>query len=88
MTTTWEYAVLKTINALHGESDLQSIYKNIDRFIDMSDYQERETKWGGRPAFQHTVRSTASTLCRHGYLRRVDRGVYAITQKGKDAINT
>jgi predicted transcriptional regulator of viral defense system len=38
---------------------------------------------GGRPAYEHIVRSTIHNLQEAGYLARVGRGRYCLTDSGK-----
>lgn len=46
----------------------------------------RETRYSGRPALVHWVRSYISGLRREGYILQAARAVYAITQKGEQAL--
>ena len=75
---TWEDAILTAIQSLGGRADLQQIYERLPRFVDLSADHLRETKWGGRPAYQHTVRYLVSSMTRSGKLVRVARGTYGL----------
>ena len=79
----WELAILQSIHALGGEAGLQDIYRKLPSFTDITDKDWRETEWGGRPAFQHQVRSHITNLCDAGDLQKVERGRYALTEKGR-----
>jgi repressor of nif and glnA expression len=80
----WEIAILRIIESKGGRADTQDIYKELERgsFITLSENDWRETAYGGRPAYQHQVRSHLSNLTQAGNLRRVARGTYALTEKG------
>jgi len=79
----WEVVILSAFHALGGSADLQSIYVYLERHASMRPHHTRHTKWGGRPAYQHQVRSHVVNLCQTGDLRRVARGHYAITRNGR-----
>ena len=78
----WEIAILKSINSLGGEAQLQKIYEKLPDFIKLTEEDLRETKWGGRPAYQHQVRSHITNLCQVDELVKVSRGCYSLTEKG------
>jgi len=79
----WEIAILKSVKANGGKKvKLQAIYIKLPTFIDMDAKDLRETKWGGRPAYEHQVRSHISNLRQKGDLFRVSRGLYSISDKG------
>ena len=82
----WETAILKTINSLGGEAGLQQIYERLTIFIKLTEKDLRKTEWGGRPAYQHQVRSHITNLCQAGELGRVSRGRYSLTEKGQGRI--
>ena len=82
----WEVAILKSIASFGSTASLQQIYERIHSFIKMTDNDLKETQWGGRPAYQHQIRSHISNLCQEGSLRRLSRGRYALTQQGKNRI--
>ena len=76
----WQYAINKIIERAGGEADLQYIYAQLPDFMELTENQLRETIWGGRPAYQHTVRSYISNMCKSGLLRNVSRGRYKIIE--------
>jgi hypothetical protein len=82
----WEVAILTCINSLHGEADLQEIYKHIGNFIILEKRHLEETRYGGRPAYQHQVRSHITNLCQAGDLIRISIGRYSLTKKGQKRI--
>ena len=86
MKTSWEVAILKCINTLGGKASLTEIYQKIGEFILLNEYHLRKTIWGGRPAYQHQIRSHLSNLCDSGDIYRISRGFYSITAKGHNRI--
>ena len=82
----WELAVLRSVDLLGGEGDLQDIYRTLPRFIQLTPDHLAPTKWGGRPAYQHQVRSHVANLCQAGDLARKARGRYALTPIGRQRI--
>jgi len=82
----WEIAILKCINSLGGKAYLKQAYENIDKFIQLTGYDKRSTNYGGRPAFEHQVRSHISNLCEKNDLQWLMRGYYMITERGRRRI--
>ena len=78
----WETAILRSIKSLGGEAELQQIYGKVSDFRQLTEENLRETKWGGRPAYQHQVRSHITNLWQAGELIRISRGRYSLTEKG------
>jgi hypothetical protein len=79
----WETVILTGFHSLGGEAGLQALYKFLEKDTPLPRQHLRATRYGGRPAYQHQVRSHVSNLCDSGDLRRVERGRYAITQRGR-----
>jgi len=81
-----ELALLKIIG--HNDISTAEIYKAIEggQFYSLTLEQLRETKYGGRPAYQHEVRSYLSNLVQSGDIQRISRGNYRITQKGRSRL--
>ena len=81
----WHSAILRIVASHGGTVALQQIYRSLQSgtFMRLSQDHHKETQWGGRPAYQHQVRSHISDLVQAGDLTRVSRGVYAITEKGR-----
>jgi len=76
----WEMHIYQSIEALGGEADLQDIYEEISNRIDLTEKHLRITKWGGRPAYHHIVRSYISNMCQDTSLHQTLRGRYKITR--------
>jgi hypothetical protein len=80
----WERAVLKAYHlAARGCAYNDWIYKRAGGFIELSAHHKRTAADGGRPAYEHIVRSTIHNLQEAGYLARVGRGRYCLTDTGK-----
>ena len=82
----WEEAILKSVDAAGGRACNQEIYDKVGEFINLSLQHLRPTQWGGRPAYEHQVRSHLSNLCEKGDLLRVGRGQYRLTPGGRTRI--
>lgn len=85
----WENAVLKSIEHRGGKASNQQIYLDMEsgKFIVMQSDHLRITKHGGRPAYQHQVRSHLANLVETGDLVRPSRGSYKLTAKGQERLN-
>ena len=59
---TWETAILRAVKKHGGTASLQDIYSTRPQLMPLTKSHVRPTKWGGRPAFQHAVRSYVSHL--------------------------
>jgi len=77
----WDVVLLRIINSRRGRAYTHQIYADLERglFVTLSEAHLRETVYGGRPAYQHEVRSFLSNLSKTGDLRRVSRGEYVLT---------
>ena len=84
----WEIGVLRGIESRSGSANTQEIYSELEggRFIKLSDKDLRKTEYGNRPAYQHQVRSHLSNLVDTGDLKRLSRGIYLLTAKGRRRI--
>ncbi|MDO9528501.1 MAG: winged helix-turn-helix domain-containing protein [Syntrophales bacterium] len=86
----WEIAILRSIEARGGSGNTKEIYAELEsgKFITLNENDLRETVYGGRPAYQHQVRSHLSNMRQAGDLRRVKRGTYALTEKGLQRVRS
>jgi uncharacterized protein YwgA len=75
------------IRDIGSKAMLQQIYRKIGNHIELTPKHLEGTQYGGRPAFQHEVRSFISNLCDSGYLIKLDRAEYSLTEKGKKRID-
>ena len=81
----WENKILLLFHELDGMTTLKKIYELIEKRQDMFPLKPKHfepTKWGGRPAFEHQVRSHISNLRQSGDLRWIDTGKYELTERG------
>ena len=80
----WELAILKAYHvAARHCADNNWIYNRVGDYIELSAYHKRATASGGRPAYEHIVRSNIHNLREAGYLKQVGRGRYCLTDTGK-----
>jgi hypothetical protein len=82
----WEEAILRSVDAAGGSASNREIYGRVGKFISLSSEHLRPTQWGGRPAYEHQVRSHLSNLCGKGGLVRMGRGQYRLTPAGRARI--
>ena len=81
----WEIAVLKSIEHRGGHANNQQVYADMEsgKFITLHPDHLRATEYGGRPAYQHQVRSHLTNLLETGDLVRPLRGNYKLTAQGR-----
>ena len=81
-------AILRIIHSRGSEASTTQIYASLERgdFFELQKHHWQETIYGGRPAYQHEVRSYLSNMVQSGEIVRLSRGVYAITEKGEKQI--
>jgi hypothetical protein len=78
--------ILQAIGKLGGSACLQQIYAQIENDEPLSSEHLRTTNHGGRPAYQHQVRSHVSNMCQNGDLSWIKRGCYSLTPRGQQRI--
>jgi len=78
----------KILSAMSDGKEAQNreLYIAVEEVWPPSPRMSRETKWGRRPAYEHSIRSTLSRLVKLGLAIRVARGVYRITAQGLERI--
>jgi peptide deformylase len=90
----WQWLILGTLESCSGhQAMLQDIYILIEE-----DYQnmkkdgtdiikpkllDEDIRYGPRPKYQHTVRGCLSNYIKHGWVNRIDRATYQLTDEGK-----
>jgi restriction endonuclease Mrr len=81
-------AILKIIYDNGPKVMTSQIYNAIEKgdYYRLQDHHLEKTVYGGRPAYQHEVRSYLSNMVKDGLAERLVRGVYGITESGKKAI--
>jgi len=85
---TWEVTILQIVRYLGEVASLPSIYRQLERgkYISLTTNHLRLTPYGNRPAYQHQTRGHISDLLKTGDLVRSSRGIYAISDEGKNRI--
>jgi hypothetical protein len=81
-------AILRIIYDYGPKVRTSQIYKALEagRYFTLQEHHLEETRYGGRPAYQHAVRSYLSNIVQEGLADRLERGVYEITQSGRKVI--
>ncbi len=79
----WEDATLKSYLENGGRTSNREVYERIGQFVHLGASHLAPTAYGGRPAYEHAVRSYIANLCQEGFLRKVQRGLHELTAKGK-----
>ena len=79
----WHLAILRAFAETRDGASLQDVYRRLPSLIELTRDHLRPTKHGGRPAFQHQVRSHVTDLRQAAQLRQLARGRYAITALGR-----
>jgi hypothetical protein len=78
----WEIEILNAVENLGREANLQVIYNYLEKNPCLTQHDRHPTHRGGRPAYQHQVRSHISNLYQALDLTRVARDRYRITPQG------
>ena len=94
-THSWELAILRIVDALQRTKATVAttdVYKALENgtFKELTEHDLRKPpEWGGLAAYQYLVLTHLSRLTRgkNPDLDRVSRGVYRITEKGKQRVN-
>ncbi len=74
----WERLLLQAVRSLGGQARLGDIYSWLEQKAELTGRHLRSTIHGGRPAYQHQVRSHLSNLCGRGALVRIKTGIYGL----------
>jgi len=74
-------AILQIIKDHGAQASNSQIYTALEggNYFKLQERHLRATIYGGRPAYQHEVRSYLSNLVQEGLITRLSRGVYEIT---------
>ena len=84
-----ESQILTALLALGGAASLGDVYARLESVPNLLDAADLlPTMYGGRPAYQHAVRSHVTNLCQSGHLVRVSRGTYRLTEDGRRRISS
>ena len=69
--------LLKIISGHNGAVSTQDIYKALETGRYLNTHEMRSTpQYGGRPAYQHSIRSYLSKMVKDGSIEKVGRGEY------------
>ena len=93
----WHFTILLAFDRHGGEADLVEVYRFVEErqaeaqrfgYEYLPSSQFEPTRWGGRPMYQHTVRSRitnrANGLIKRGLVEWVARGRYRLTEAGQE----
>ena len=93
----WDWLILGILADAHHEVKLPDLYNRIeDQYHKMLQDKiqlinpsllDVNLAYGDRPKFQHAVRAALSIYSKKGWVERVDRGVYRLTDKGSARLN-
>jgi len=88
----WQWLLLGILDDFHGQATLQDIYVCIEeQYHDMkkdgtelikSELLDKDFRYGDRPKYQHTVRGCLSSYKKCGWVNRIDRATYRLTDEG------
>ena len=91
----WEYLLLSILS--EGQKELREIYTDIEevqhdigaetnsRIVNPGLF-DVDVRYDNRPKYTHTVRSYLTKLTNSGRAERAGRGLYRITQAGRDRL--
>lgn len=79
-------AILKIIGSHKGGATNAQIYSELEEgtYFTLSASQLAKTRWSGRPAYRHEVRSYLSNFVKRGLLEHISRGLHALPTTGKN----
>ncbi len=70
--------ICEALDALGGKAELADIYRWLESHDRLTPEDLQETRYGGRPNFQHIIRSTVSRMVAAHLVVRVGRGEYRL----------
>ena len=70
--------IVEALEALGGRAELSEIYRWLESHGQLTSQDLQETRYGGRPNFQHIIRSTVSRMVAAHLVVRVGRGEYRL----------
>ena len=74
----WEQRIVAALIALDRQASLADIYEWVERNCNLNAEQTRETRYGGCPNYQHSIRSNISIMGNKNLIVRVGRGIYRL----------
>ena len=82
MTPFWKTCLVEALEKLGGEADWEDIYPTVESLDYLGEKDIEESKYGGRPNYQHSLRACASEMVDKGELIRVRPGRFRLPQSG------
>ena len=88
----WDLVILGALRS-GSEVALREVYDRIDEarsegsLIISRQLFNIDPRWGERPKYCHVVRSAVSSLRKRGMVERLARGVYRITDAGRERLD-
>jgi hypothetical protein len=89
----WQWLILGILDERSSQIELQDIYIEIEKRNDElkkvgselinQDLFEIYPGYGNRPKYQHSVRSHLSSYRKKGWVSKIDRAIYLLTDEGK-----
>ena len=70
----WKDLLLRALRSLGSEADMLDIYKWVEANTELPERYLEDSGYGGRPRYQHILRSYASKMVKNRELERVHRG--------------
>ncbi len=83
---TWTEAILTCVRDLGAQASRPQINSHIGRYVQLTEHHLKKTE-DGQEIYKHTVSANLTGLVRNGELRRVSRGTYELTAKGRSALS-
>ncbi len=74
----WKTCIVEGLRSLGGEADMVDIYKWVESMDWLGKKDMEDSGYGGRPGYQHALRSYASMMVKKGELVRVSRGRFRL----------
>jgi len=86
---TRKYSLLRLIFDLGGETTREKINEHLPKYWELSQNEKEIEKGVGKPLFWHRSASVCQSLKdRDGYLENPSRGIWKITDKGKEYLSS
>jgi hypothetical protein len=92
----WQWLILGILDDFHNTAALRDIYERIEKqYLEIKadgtqlinpSLLQVNLDYGNRAKFQHSVRACLSGYKKKGWVERIDRGVYRLTEKGRERL--
>jgi hypothetical protein len=74
----WQKEITDALRNLRGTVSLGDIYKWLENHGNLTEEELSASPYGGRPWFQHSIRSTCSNMARTGKIQHIGSGLYRL----------